>query len=89
VNVAIKLNRQSMFAAVEIDDPVIDAALAAEFRAQPAAAQQIPRRFFGFRLDAPQFANALGWDAHGQSIAGLRKLGGAAEVTPHPSRSGW
>ena len=94
MNTPIKLDRQSMFEAVEIDNPVFDAALAAKFRAQPSAAQQIPCRFFSFGLVAPQFA-ALGWDAHGESITALRRLsraqqlGLATEVTPHPSRSGW
>jgi hypothetical protein len=93
MNTAIKLDRQSMFEAVEIDNPVFDAALAAKFRAQPSAARQIPCRSFSFGLVAPQFA--LGWDAHGESITALprlsraQQLGLATEVTPHPSRSGW
>jgi hypothetical protein len=60
-----------MFEAVEIDNPVFDAASAAKFRAQPSVAQQIPRRFFRIRLGAPQFADALRGDAHGQSITAL------------------
>jgi hypothetical protein len=39
MNTAIKLDRQSMFKAVEIDNPVFDAALAAKLRVQPSAAQ--------------------------------------------------
>jgi hypothetical protein len=45
-------------------------------------------------LVAPQFADALGWDAHGESITALRRLSRAqqlclaTEVTPHPARSG-
>jgi len=93
MNTAIKLDRQSMFEAVEIDNPVFDAALAAKFRAQPSAAQQVPCRSFSFGLVAPQFADALGWDAHGESITALRRLSRAqqlclaTEVTPHPARS--
>ena len=95
MNTAIKLDRQSMFEAVEIDNPVFDAALAAKLRAQPSAVQQIPCRFFSFGLVAPQFAEALGWDAHGESITALRRLSRAqqlclaTEETPHPSGDGW
>jgi hypothetical protein len=39
VNPTINLDGQSVFEAVEIDDPVLDAALAAKFRAQPSAAK--------------------------------------------------
>jgi hypothetical protein len=73
VHTAIKLDRQSMFEAVEIDNPVFDAAWAAKFRAQPSVTQQIPRRFFRISLGAPQFAQALRGDAHGQSITALRR----------------
>jgi hypothetical protein len=83
VGTAIKLDRQSMFEAVEISNPVFDAAWAAKFRAQPWVAQQIPRRFFSFRLGAPQFAHALGWDAHGQSITALRRV---AKTKAAPSK---
>jgi hypothetical protein len=72
VHTAIKLDRQSMLEAVEIDNPVFDAALAAKFPAQPSVAQQIPRRFFSFSLAVPQFADALRGDAHEQSITALR-----------------
>jgi hypothetical protein len=71
VNSAIKLDRHAMFEAVEIDDPVFDTALAAELCAQLSAAQEIPRRSFGLSLVVPEFANALGRDTHGASIAGL------------------
>jgi hypothetical protein len=37
-----------MFEAVEIDDPVLDATLAAKFGTQPPVPQQMPCRFFGF-----------------------------------------
>ena len=77
-----------MFEAVEIDDPVFDAALAAKFRAQPSVAQPIPRRFFRISLGAPQFAHALRGDAHGQSITALRGLGRRRRSNPHPARSG-
>jgi hypothetical protein len=69
VNPSIKFDRQSTFKAVEIHHPVFQAALAAEFGAQPSAAQQIPCRSFGVSLVAPQFADAFGWEAHGESIA--------------------
>jgi len=88
----MELDRQSIFKAVEIDNPVFDAAVAASLRAQPSAAQHIPCRFFSFGLVAPQFADALGWDAHEESITALRRLGRAqqlclaTEVTPHPAR---
>jgi hypothetical protein len=94
MNTAIKLDRQSTFKAVEIDNPVFDAALAAKLRVQPSAAQQVPSRFFSFGLVAPQFWDALGWAAHGESITALRRLSRAqqlclgTEVTPHPARAG-
>jgi hypothetical protein len=94
MNPAIELDRQSMLKAVEIDDPVFDAALAAKLGAQPSAAQQIPCRIFSFGLVTPQFADALGWDGHGESIPALRGLSRAqqlclaTEATPHPARSG-
>jgi hypothetical protein len=72
-----------MFEAVEIDNPVFDAALAAKFRAQPSATQQTPCRFFSFRLAAPQFADPLRGDAHGQSITALRT---AAKTWAVPSK---
>jgi hypothetical protein len=83
VHTAIKLDRQSMFKAVEIDNPVFDAAWAAKFRAQPSVAQQIPCRFFRISWGAPQFARALGWDAHGESITALRT---AAKTWAAPSK---
>jgi len=95
MNTAIKLDRQSMFKAIEIDNPVFDAALAAKLRVQPSTAQRIPCRFFSFGLVAPEFADALGWDAHGESITALRRLSRAeqlclaAEVPSHPARAGW
>jgi hypothetical protein len=38
VNATIQFDSQAMFEALEIDDPVLDATLAAKFRAQPAIA---------------------------------------------------
>jgi hypothetical protein len=38
VNTTIQFDSQAMFEAVEIDDPVLDATLAAKFRARPAIA---------------------------------------------------
>jgi hypothetical protein len=95
MNAPIKLDRQPMYKAVEIDNPVLDAALAAKLRVQPSPAQQIPCRFFSFGLVAPQFADALDWDAHGESITALPRLARAqqlrlaTEVTPHPACDGW
>jgi hypothetical protein len=74
MNTAIKLDRQPMFEAVEIENRAFDGALAAKLRAQPSAAQQMPGRFFSFGLVAPQLAGALGWDAHGESITVMRRL---------------
>jgi hypothetical protein len=83
VNTTIKLDRQAMLEAVEIDDPVFDAALAAKLRAQFSAAQQMPCCFFSGSLAAPQFADARGWEAHGQSITALRT---AAKTWVGPSK---
>jgi len=83
VHTAIKLDRQSMLEAVEIHNPVFDAALAAKFRPQLSVAQQIPRRFFRISLGAPQFAHALGGNSHRQSITALRT---AAKIWAAPSR---
>jgi hypothetical protein len=66
-----------LFEAIEIDNPVFDSALAAELCTQLAATQEIPRRSFGLGLVVPEFANALGWDTHGASIAGLGVRGGS------------
>ena len=75
VSTTVKFDRQAMLEAIEIDNPVFDSALAAELCTQLAVAQEIPRRSFGLGLVVPKFANALGWDAHGASIAGLRERG--------------
>jgi hypothetical protein len=83
VHTAIKLYRQPVFEAVEINDPVLDAALAAKFRAHLSASQQMPGRLFSFRLAAPQIADAGGWDAHGHSITTLRT---AAKTWAAPSK---
>ena len=71
VNRSVKFAGQALLEAIEIDDPVFEAALAAELCAQPSATQEIPRRAFGVSLVPPQSANALGGDAHGASIAEL------------------
>jgi hypothetical protein len=60
VNPAVKFDRQSMFEAVEIDNPVLEAALAAELCSQLAAPQETPRPSFGLSFVASEFANALG-----------------------------
>jgi len=53
VNATIKLDGQAMFEAVEIDDPVLNAAWAAKFRAQPPTPKQMPCRSFSFGLVMP------------------------------------
>jgi hypothetical protein len=68
---SVKFDGQAMLEAVEIDDPVLETALAAELCAQPPATQEMPRHPFGVGLVAAQFTNSLGWEAHGASIAGL------------------
>ena len=93
VNPSVQFDRQSVFEAVEINDPVLETTLAAKLGAQLSAPQEIPGRSFGVGLGTAQYANTLGWDMHGPSIAGLRRWGEAVqalrEVTPHPSRDGW
>jgi hypothetical protein len=95
VSTTIKLDGQATFEAVEIDDPVPDAASAAKFRAELSTARQIPSCLLGFCLAASQFADTGGWDAPGRSITALRRLSRAlqlclaTEVTPHPARDGW
>jgi hypothetical protein len=69
MNTAIKLDRQSMFEAVEINNPVLDSALAAKLRACPLATQQMPCCLLSLGLIAAQLADQLGWDAHEDSIA--------------------
>jgi hypothetical protein len=49
--------------------------LAVELSAQLSGTQQIPRGSFAVGLAAPQFANTLGWNTHGASIAGLSPRG--------------
>jgi hypothetical protein len=48
MDAAVKLDCQSVLKAVEIQDPVFDTASAAELRAKPSAAQQVPCRSFSF-----------------------------------------
>jgi len=49
MNPSIKLNAQSVLEAVEIQDPIFNAELTAEFRAQPSTPQESPRGLLGFR----------------------------------------
>jgi hypothetical protein len=56
----VKLDRPATFEAVEIDNPIFQAARAAKSCAQLSAPQQVPRRSFSVRLAAPQFAEAFG-----------------------------
>jgi hypothetical protein len=72
VNAAVKLDGQAMFEAVELDHPVLDAALAAKLRAQPPVPHQVPSRFLSFGLIMSHLADALGWDPHAQSITAGR-----------------
>jgi hypothetical protein len=74
MNTAIKLNRQSMFKTVEIKNPVFDAALATKLRACPPAPQQMPCGLLSLSLALPQFAEALGWDTHGDSPTGFKRI---------------
>jgi hypothetical protein len=95
IDTAIKLDRQSRFEAVEIDNPTLDPAWTTKFRVQPSAAQQIPCRFFSFGLVAPQLARGWEQDVDGESIRAWRRPGRAqqlclaTEETPHPARAGW
>jgi hypothetical protein len=58
MSTAIKLDRPSMFMKVEINNPVLDAALAAKLRACPLGAQQMPCGLFSLSLTLPQLAQA-------------------------------
>jgi hypothetical protein len=71
---AIKLDRPSMLKTVEVNNAVLDAALAAKLRACPLGAQQMPCGLFTLSLALPQFAEALGWDTHRDSIAAFKKI---------------
>jgi hypothetical protein len=71
VNATIKLNGQAMFEAVEIDDAVLDAALAAKFR-PPAAdpegdAMPLFQLRFGYAVARGRAASGCAW----QGITGL------------------
>ena len=93
VNPSVKFDRQPRFEAVEIDPPVFQTAWAAELCTQLPAAQEMPGRSFGLSWVVPQFTYALGWDAHGASIAGLSWGGewslvqAASDPSPVPSVS--
>ena len=60
VNATVKFDRQAMFETIEIDNPVLDSALAPELCTHPSVAQEIPRNSFGLGLAVPEFAKALG-----------------------------
>ena len=64
MNAAIKLNGQSMFKAVKIEDAFFHTELTAKFRAQPTVTKQAPRRFFRLSWALSQFANSRGGDTH-------------------------
>jgi len=53
VDPSVKFDGQAMLEAIEIYDPVFEAALAAELCAQPSATQEIPGRAFGVSLIVP------------------------------------
>jgi hypothetical protein len=74
MSTTIKLDRPSMFKTVGINNPVLDAALAAKLRACPLGAQQMPCGLLTLSLALPQFAEALGWDTHRHSIAAFKKI---------------
>jgi hypothetical protein len=84
VSTTVKFDSQAMLEAIEIDNPVFDSVLAPELCTQLAVAQEIPRRSFGLGLVVPKFANALGWDAHGASIAGLGERAGSLVQSARP-----
>jgi hypothetical protein len=73
VDASIELDGNPMLKAVEIDHPLVHAALTAEFCTQTPVSQQVPCRFFGFGLVAPQFADAPGWELHRRSIAARKE----------------
>jgi hypothetical protein len=75
VNTAVKLDGQSMFEAVEIQDPTVNPELTAKFRTQPPAAPQAPGCLFSFGLAAAQFANSWRGSAHGGSITTMQGIG--------------
>ncbi len=66
MNTSIKLDGQSTFKAVKIDNPVFQAAGAAEFCTQLVIAQQASRRSLGVRWVAPRLAEALAWKVRGE-----------------------
>ena len=72
MNAAIKLNGQSVFEAVEIQDTIFKAELTAKLRAQPTIPQESPRGLFGFRRGPSQFANSRRGDSHGAIISAHR-----------------
>ena len=60
---------------VEIDNPVVETARAADLYSQLSAAHGAPHPLFGISLVVSELPNALGWDAHGPSIAGMSYRG--------------
>ena len=78
VNAAIEFNTEPMFEAVEIQDAVFDAELAAEFRAQSTITEQVPRDLFRLRGARSQLANARGGDFHAAIIPVPQGQGGAS-----------
>ena len=64
VNIAIELDGQATLEALKVNDPLLDATLAAKLHAQPTVAQQVPCRSLSFGLVTPQFADALGRGTH-------------------------
>ncbi len=73
VNAAIKLNGQSVFEAVEIQDTILNAKLTAKLRTQPTIPQEPPRGRFGFRWGPSQFANSRRGDFHAAIISGRKR----------------
>ena len=83
---ALKLDRQSVFEAVEIQDTIFKAELTAKLRAQPTIPQESPRGLFGFRWGPSQLANSRCGDSHGAIISAHKyppvPNGAAAVKTP-------
>jgi len=65
VNATIKIDGQAAFEAVEIEDPILDAALAAKFHAQvggpEADALLLFQRWFGYAVARRRAGSACAW----------------------------
>src|SRR5690242_19563397 len=99
MDTTIKFDGQPMFEAVEVENALFNAKLAAELGAKPTIAQQAPCGLFRLGGAGTELANSPGGDSHGGIIAarsGKRRRGierdsrqcpslvALAQVTPHP-----